>query len=74
MRLHLFILSSCLLVKLSMGGFFSSEKENTHCTELKQSIEPNILLHVPCVFIRLMEHLKTCPILSFVFVLIEGIL
>ena len=55
-----------------MSGFFSSEKENTHCTELKQSIEPNIFLHVPCVFIRLMEHLKKCPILSYVYVLIEG--
>ena len=73
MRTILILVYVCCLVQLALAGFFSKEKENTHCTELKDSIEPNILLHVPCVLIRLVEHLRQCPILSYMYIFIGGI-
>jgi hypothetical protein len=38
---------------------------NYKCTELKESVDSNVILHVPCSMLRLMEHLKTCPLNSF---------
>ena len=35
--------------------------ENLKCTEFKGQIDPEFLLHVPCLFIRIMEHVKKCP-------------
>jgi hypothetical protein len=39
--------------------------ENPKCTELKNKVEADILLNVPCVFLRVMEHFKaSCPLIE----------
>lgn len=45
----------------------SKYEENLKCTEHKGRVSPDYLLHVPCLLIRLVEHLKHhCPIGSVV--------
>ncbi len=41
---------------------FSIVDENLKCTEFKDSLDPQFILHVPCVLIRLMESLKFCDL------------
>ena len=36
----------------------SLNTDNLKCTELKNKVEADILLHVPCVFLRVIEHFK----------------
>ena len=40
----------------------TSYVENLKCTEFGNSIDSKLILQVPCVLIRLMEHLKECSI------------
>jgi len=42
-----------------------SDITNYKCTELKDTVDANFILHVPCSMLRLMEHLKTCPLNSY---------
>ena len=35
------------------------------CTEFKDTIDSRLMLHVPCVFIRLMERIKLCELDDF---------
>lgn len=42
------------------------DEENSKCTEHKGKVDANFLLHVPCILIRIIEHLKECPAKSFV--------
>lgn len=39
--------------------------ENNKCTEFKTTLDSQLILHVPCVFIRLMERLKICELDTF---------
>ncbi|RNA29205.1 hypothetical protein BpHYR1_044935 [Brachionus plicatilis] len=55
---QLFLIALSLYV--SYGLHYGSD-ENLKCTEFKGQIDPDILLHVPCLFIRIMEQMKKCP-------------
>ncbi len=35
-------------------------EENLKCTEFKETIDSGLILHVPCILIRLVERLKQC--------------
>jgi hypothetical protein len=43
-----------------------NSKGNFKCTEFKDSLDADTLLHVPCQFIRIMEEIKQCPTDSFI--------
>jgi hypothetical protein len=67
--LVLFVVLS--LISFVYGGFKKTsggakQSGNTRCTEFKDQIDPDILLHVPCLLIRLMEQVKHCPANSFI--------
>lgn len=63
-------MSSTLSLKSSKNKNNNDEERidttNFKCTELKDTIDPNILLHVPCTLVRLTEHLKRCSLNSFI--------
>lgn len=40
-------------------------EENAKCTEHKGNVGADFLLHVPCLLIRIMEYMKSCPISSY---------
>ena len=40
--------------------YSEDEITNFKCTELRDSLDSNIILHVPCTLLRLTEHLKRC--------------
>ena len=42
-----------------------SADENLKCTEFKETLDSQFIFHVPCIFIRLMEHLKLCDLDTF---------
>lgn len=39
--------------------------ENSKCTEHKGRVASDFLLHVPCLLIRIMEYLKSCPVTTY---------
>ena len=47
------------------GNLGEDYLENSKCTEMVGSVEKNILLHVPCILIRLFELVKQCPFESY---------
>lgn len=49
------------ILKIYLSNGLNGNDENLKCTEFKGQIDPEILLHVPCLFIRIMEHVKKCP-------------
>ena len=74
MKSFLFLIGLLCAANSSLGfSLLKKDKENVRCTELKDTIDPDILLHVPCVLIRLVEHLKKCPTDSYINLFLEGI-
>lgn len=55
----LVVLTQIVCVVLTLDE--SKNEENIKCTEFKETLDKNTLLHVPCLLIRLMEQLKLCP-------------
>lgn len=50
----------------SLGSLKSAAYvENLKCTEFGNTVDSKVILQVPCVLIRLMEHLKECSIETF---------
>lgn len=74
MKFALILLSSVMLSALQVSALLSNLSlskykaltydENLKCTEFNETVDPKIILHVPCVFIRLMERLKQCDFQS----------
>ncbi|CAF0757712.1 unnamed protein product [Brachionus calyciflorus] len=59
---YFFTLFLILFIDKTFGfDIFDRGEENLKCTEFKGLIEHDTLLHVPCLLIRIMEHLKKCP-------------
>lgn len=50
-----------VILSIYLANGLKSNDENLKCTEFKGQMDPEILLHVPCLFIRIMEHVKKCP-------------
>ena len=61
----LILQASSLRASLRRSSKMKSREENLKCTEFNDSIDSKVMLHVPCSFIRLMEHLKRCDIETF---------
>lgn len=56
---------SALLGNLNPNNYKAlTYDENLKCTEFNESVDAKTILHVPCVFIRLMERLKQCDFQS----------
>lgn len=56
---------SALLGSLNPNNYKAlTYDENLKCTEFNESVDAKTILHVPCVFIRLMERLKQCDFQS----------
>ena len=53
-------LSGTLCRKTTKSSYSDDEVNNFKCTELRDTIDSNIILHVPCTLLRLTEHLKRC--------------
>lgn len=63
--LVLAITSFCDCLKKYKKVEEDTDSNNFKCTELKDTVDPGVLLHVPCTLIRLTEHLKKCSFNSF---------
>jgi hypothetical protein len=50
----------------AVGSGGAVQESNKRCTEFKDQIESEVLLQVPCLFVRLMEQIKHCPVNSFI--------
>ena len=48
------------LAALQVSAYKALEEGNLKCTEFKGALDAQLVMHVPCLFIRLMERLKQC--------------
>ena len=68
MKFYFLILALCLVqacLSLKSSKKVAKIEENLKCTEFKDTIDSSLILHVPCILMRIVEQLKQCQIDTF---------
>ena len=68
MKFYSLIVALCLVqtcLSLKSNKKVAKVEENLKCTEFKETIDSSLILHVPCILMRIVEQLKKCQLETF---------